>query len=728
MNKKILILTIILVVLTFILSAGRTISLSLTAGDLIKGESFNSVYYYGRDGKRHVFPNETTYFSWFEDFSDIKIISDSQLASISLGGNITIRPGTKLVKIQTDPKTYTVEPGGVLHWLKTEQIAEGLYGANWAQRVVDVPAVFFTNYSIGLDIESGSNYPTGSLVTPQAGGPVYYIQDNKKRHFTSEDSFISHNLIWTNIIINPTIDSLPTGEPISSREDDLYYLDISPPACVENWQCTVWSNCSNNIQTRTCTDLNNCSTTLNKPATSRSCTVSCTENWSCSSWAPSVCPVSRLQTRTCTDLNDCGTTINKPPLTRSCTYLCTENWSCGSWSACANNQQTRTCTDLNNCSTTINKSSTSQFCKLTCPFECCINEQNYFDKSCLQNKICQNHQCSSISELYTGHNDITRNRLNILFIGTDYSSFTDFEKIAKGIIAFQGENDRGLMQIKPFNEPGFTYLFNFWIDTTIAQTGVPYQNLTNQIIWETLSNALNSAITDLNNKYGTNFTRESRNFLALLIGNANPFKIPGYGYGGGSFGRNLIFTVAHSDFVWNDVIVTHVHELIHSIPELFDEYGGEVSIYDWADWQTFDYKKQLFVAGSNQDPGGKTKEQFLALSLEQQYDYVKQNTPWKNLIGNGYGQNGVIECFNETEYRKSRNYVPLISDKRCDLEIGIFEGGLLRNQYIFRSVKSNIMNYPYGRIPGEDLGFGQHVENLIRDIVTNEFDNSSTSY
>jgi len=45
-----------------------------------------------------------------------------------------------------------------------------------------------------------------------------------------------------------------------------------PPACVEDWQCTEWSSCSNNVQSRTCTDLNNCGTTTNKPAETQACT------------------------------------------------------------------------------------------------------------------------------------------------------------------------------------------------------------------------------------------------------------------------------------------------------------------------------------------------------------------------------------------------------------------------------------------------------------------------
>ncbi|MCX6817449.1 MAG: VCBS repeat-containing protein [Candidatus Aenigmarchaeota archaeon] len=43
-------------------------------------------------------------------------------------------------------------------------------------------------------------------------------------------------------------------------------------ACTENWSYGTWSSCVNNQQTRTATDLNDCGTTVNKSATTQSCT------------------------------------------------------------------------------------------------------------------------------------------------------------------------------------------------------------------------------------------------------------------------------------------------------------------------------------------------------------------------------------------------------------------------------------------------------------------------
>jgi hypothetical protein len=41
--------------------------------------------------------------------------------------------------------------------------------------------------------------------------------------------------------------------------------------CEENWTCTNWLPCFNGIQTRTCTDQNNCSTNQSRPALMQTC-------------------------------------------------------------------------------------------------------------------------------------------------------------------------------------------------------------------------------------------------------------------------------------------------------------------------------------------------------------------------------------------------------------------------------------------------------------------------
>lgn len=132
-------------------------ALGFDHGDLVKA-SGPSVYYFGQDGKRYVFPNEKTYFTWYKDFGSVRSISDQELAALTIGGNVTYRPGVKMLKIESDPKVYAVSRGGVLHWIKTELVARDLYGENWNTRVDDISPAFFVNYELGTDIEAASDY------------------------------------------------------------------------------------------------------------------------------------------------------------------------------------------------------------------------------------------------------------------------------------------------------------------------------------------------------------------------------------------------------------------------------------------------------------------------------------------------------------------------------------------------------------------------------------------
>ena len=122
------------------------------SGSLVKSASSTAVYYCGANGKRFVFPNDRIYFTWYVDFDEVQTISNDALAAIPLGGNVTYRPGSKMVKIESLPNVYAVEQGGVLRWIKSPDVAESLYGKDWRKKVDDLSDAFFGNYSFGSDI------------------------------------------------------------------------------------------------------------------------------------------------------------------------------------------------------------------------------------------------------------------------------------------------------------------------------------------------------------------------------------------------------------------------------------------------------------------------------------------------------------------------------------------------------------------------------------------------
>lgn len=134
--------------------AATTVSTSsLMAGDLIRGQSFTAVYYFGMDGMRYVFPNDKTYFTWFSNFDSVKWLTDKDLATIQIGGNVTYKPGVKMIKINSDPKTYAISSGGMLRHVASEAVAVALYGSDWNKKIDDVPDGFFSNYKIAGGLE-----------------------------------------------------------------------------------------------------------------------------------------------------------------------------------------------------------------------------------------------------------------------------------------------------------------------------------------------------------------------------------------------------------------------------------------------------------------------------------------------------------------------------------------------------------------------------------------------
>ncbi len=149
-------------------------------GDLIKlpddgdkNTTYDSaVYTIGADGKRHAFPNETVFYSWYKSFEDVQEVEQSVMDEYSLGANVTMRPGTYLVKIQTANSVYAVEHNGILREIDSETIAEDLYGEEWAGFVRDVADVFWANYEIGDDLASAV-HPDGTLLVAPSGEIVY---------------------------------------------------------------------------------------------------------------------------------------------------------------------------------------------------------------------------------------------------------------------------------------------------------------------------------------------------------------------------------------------------------------------------------------------------------------------------------------------------------------------------------------------------------------------------
>src|SRR5688572_22567090 len=193
---------------------------TFTGGDLIKTTGNPSVYYYGSNGKRYVFPNDKTYFTWYANFDNIKTIPLDQLGAIPIGGNVTYRAGVKMVKINTDPKVYAVSKNGILKAIASEAVAAALYGSDWNTKIHDIPDAFFVNYRVGAPINVAGDYNKDGIMN---GVPSINVD---KLLVDPPMGYIDHKV---GPGFTPATISVPSGTAVTWIS-----LDSSAPAVASN--------------------------------------------------------------------------------------------------------------------------------------------------------------------------------------------------------------------------------------------------------------------------------------------------------------------------------------------------------------------------------------------------------------------------------------------------------------------------------------------------------------
>jgi photosystem II stability/assembly factor-like uncharacterized protein len=154
-----------LIIAISLLGAAPAKGATIPDGSLIRG-SQPAVYYITNDGKRLAFPNAATYFTWYPNFSTVKFVSDKALAAFPLAGNVTYRPGARLLKLSSATTVYAVSHGGVLRPIMNQGAVRFEYGTNWSNLVDDLPDAFYTNYKLGDAIYSELDYlPSTALAS-----------------------------------------------------------------------------------------------------------------------------------------------------------------------------------------------------------------------------------------------------------------------------------------------------------------------------------------------------------------------------------------------------------------------------------------------------------------------------------------------------------------------------------------------------------------------------------
>ena len=128
-------------------------------GDVIRGETLSTLYYITDNYERRAFISEAVYFTWYDDFDHVEMISDDDLAAFTLGGLMLPKAGTVLVKIASDPSVYALGEGEdaytpVLNYIESEDDAIALWGDDWADYVIDIESTFIARFDSGDHVDA----------------------------------------------------------------------------------------------------------------------------------------------------------------------------------------------------------------------------------------------------------------------------------------------------------------------------------------------------------------------------------------------------------------------------------------------------------------------------------------------------------------------------------------------------------------------------------------------
>ena len=204
------------------------------SGDLIKTATDSAVYYIDASGKRNLFVNSVTFWTWYSgswsalkmgsESQSLKVISQEDFDALSVGGHVVVRPGTKLIKFQNSPKVYVVSTGSELREAVTSggdaTVAKALFGTGYASKVITIQNGFENDYTKGAALTSSSSLPNGSLVKYSGSEDIYYIADGNKR-MVSSDAFIANGFAASSVVTVAATMTYTAGTSITGKEAGL---------------------------------------------------------------------------------------------------------------------------------------------------------------------------------------------------------------------------------------------------------------------------------------------------------------------------------------------------------------------------------------------------------------------------------------------------------------------------------------------------------------------------
>ncbi len=293
-------------------------------------------------------------------------------------------------------------------------------------------------------------------------------------------------------------------------------------------------------------------------------------------------------------------------------------------------------------------------------------------------------------EIVPGHNKTNESRINLVLVGLNYDP-SSFPSYARDAVDYDG-NNHGLLSIEPFasNRDRFNFFY-------VPEVG-----------------KINTAALEPS-QYPADAHPEIER-LGKLCSTSMPKKV--VGLVNWSFNSNpdeVSFTPPINDREYR----TFVHEVGgHFTGDLNDEYiGGGLGGFNIPAGIV---KQAFYSPRVNCVPSGVSRRPWNCTSTPESIADCEANAPWRDLIGNGCGEDGVIDCF-RIDYDNpdcsrgncTERYIPLVGDDSWRMETACVLGSTYPNYY--RSIRESLMASVYHG----PFSFGASNERLICNAIRN---------
>jgi hypothetical protein len=205
---------------------------SINNGDVIKLATSPAVYYV-TGGKKMLMPNRGVYSSWSsaigdqnDKFATLRVVSDTDFGSLPFGPNMTVRPGTGLVKFTDSNDLFAIGYDNKLYKLYNENTKNVLYPN---ATIITLTESFRSNYyeygnSVAV-LTANSTYPDGTLVKATGDSDIYLIEDGKKRLVPLE--VFNENAFKNQWVVTTDVSKYESGSAFIGKRDELQDVGFS---------------------------------------------------------------------------------------------------------------------------------------------------------------------------------------------------------------------------------------------------------------------------------------------------------------------------------------------------------------------------------------------------------------------------------------------------------------------------------------------------------------------